>query len=376
MSTDAYVEFPLVVPNQVQTTSGEGQVIDTYRRGNVVGNALKVFLNISAFTGTAVQACFVVQGSVGGEFYDLKRFILKSGTGKDILVIQGCPRFVRLTWGLVGTTPDITFTATAFRTEDQFVADFTLEASMAQIPGWNPVLVIGTMPSTTTTYHTVWDVEGSSLVPLTTNTELFISSSSASDTGAVLIFGLDDDYIEKQEVHVLTGTTQVSVGNWYRINRMVNVSTATAVGDIYIAQAGTWTAGVPDALTDIQSKIILGQNITHNGFFSVPAGKFMIVTTNRASTSPDISKIIKVRNQISLPDQGQPLLTGTEFHVGDNFPQWLFPTPVGVTEFQGVQAAVLPAKSDIYHEAISSSVGGPTVFFGIDGWVVDHNEVR
>lgn len=376
MSTDAYVEFPLVAGSITETATGVGPTIDTYRLGGVTGSTVKVFLNIQTFTGTGVQACFVIQGLVGGEFYDLKRFMLKTGTGKDIIAIQGCPRFIRITWSFVGTTPSISFTATAFRTEDQFVADFALEASMAQIPGWNPQLVIGTMPSTTTSYNTIWDVADSTLVPLTADTELFLSSSSASDTGAVLIFGLDDNYVEKQEVHTLTGTTEASVGNWFRINRMVNVSTAAAVGDIYLAKAGAWTAGVPDALTDIQSKIIQGQNITHNGFFTVPDGKFLIVTTNRGSTSPDTAKIVTIRNQISFPGQPQPLLTGTEFLMGSNFPQWLFPTPVGVVEFQGVQAAVLPGRSDIYHEAKSSSVSGPTVFFGIDGWLVDHNQVR
>ena len=94
--------------------------------------------------------------------------------------------------------------------------------------------------------ETVWS-PGGSFSPMSTAGVLSLASSSANDTSAgtgaqsIIIYGVDQDYLEQTEVVTLNGTSTVTTSKqWLGINRMAvylagsngfNVGTITATGD-------------------------------------------------------------------------------------------------------------------------------------------------
>ena len=119
----------------------------------------------------------------------------------------------------------------------------------------------------------VWDYGGLE-VYLAANTEVFLSSTSISDTDVgIFVWGMTDDYVFKQEVHIFTsGQSQQSIGSFFRIFRLVVVSGSEPLGDIYCAQADTLTAGEPDTATLVHAKMAIGTGITHKMAGTVPVG--------------------------------------------------------------------------------------------------------
>lgn len=114
---------------------------------------------------------------------------------------------------------------------------------------------------------------------LTADTELFMSSDSASDTNVgILIEGMTDDYVYKKELHIHTaGQSQHSVGNWFRVFKMTNVSADAAAGNIYFAEADTLTTGVPDTPAKVHALMHQGEGTTHKASHTVPAGHTMYI---------------------------------------------------------------------------------------------------
>lgn len=120
--------------------------------------------------------------------------------------------------------------------------------------------------------ETIWD-QGGVYTYLTADTELFISSTSVLDVNVgVLIEGMTDDYNLKTEVVTFTsGQSQQSVTSFFRIFKMTIISGVVPVGDLYLAEAGALTNGIPNTATEIKAKMIQGINITRMGLFTIPA---------------------------------------------------------------------------------------------------------
>ena len=124
----------------------------------------------------------------------------------------------------------------------------------------------------------IWDFGGLE-VYLAADTELFLSSSSVGDVDVgVFVWGMTDDYVFKQEVHTLaSGQTQQSIGNFFRIFRLVIVSGSAPLGDIYCAETDVLTGGVPDTDAKVHAKMAVGTGITHKMSGTVPSGYEMHV---------------------------------------------------------------------------------------------------
>lgn len=117
-------------------------------------------------------------------------------------------------------------------------------------------------------------------VYLLADTELFLSSSSASDVNVgLMIVGSSEGYIPKAEFHLFTsGQSQQSIGNWFRIDKITVISGNTHLGDIYCAEADTLTAGIPDTAAGVHGWIHDGKGTTHKAVGTVPAGHTMYIT--------------------------------------------------------------------------------------------------
>ena len=145
----------------------------------------------------------------------------------------------------------------------------------------NATLIHGFFDSTdlTTTEKTVWSGPGIYVYP-TAAIQMTVSSSDVDDTAAgagmrkVLIGGLDADYNQISEIVTLNGQTPVTtVNSYFRVQgtgmfgQEVGV-TESNEGIVYIG-TGTVTAGVPATIYNL---ITIGDNSSHSGFFTVPAG--------------------------------------------------------------------------------------------------------
>mgnify|MGYP003384832863 CR=1 FL=1 len=167
---------------------------------------------------------------------------------------------------------------------DATAKNYDMEVASGNIPGDEVGSITGkNLGINNTSFETLWD-QGGNYVRLTSDTQLYVSSTSAADVAVDLVVqGLDEDYVEVVRTVTVGGQAQVPLsGLITSINRAVVISSTSAVGEIYIAEADTLTGGVPDTASKIKSKICLAPSdsgefasdgTTHNGFFTVPAGK-------------------------------------------------------------------------------------------------------
>jgi len=251
--------------------------------------------------------------------------------------------------------------------------DFILDVALARIPGYAEDFMVGDAPPIQISDGrvTIWDLAdlgesgGGVVTPLTSDTEIFASSTSASDTVAIVVVqGLDVNSDRQATLTVLTGQSQVSVGNFTHVQSGTIIVT-DALGDVFIAEADTVTAGVPDTPSKIKSKIPLGTNITHNGFYKVPNGCGAISMALRATTDGD--KDSKIETFITL--DGQPTIMSVTYDVQGSI-NWAFPAPVATINVLGV---VLPPKTFLeMRESVSTN--STRTFFGTDFFIVDINQ--
>jgi hypothetical protein len=122
------------------------------------------------------------------------------------------------------------------------------------------VNIFGVNPVVGTTYETLWDYGGLYSYPASAAT-LSAVSSSASDTMAVLISGLDAGYWPITEVVTLTGTSAVTTTQAFlRVNSAV-ILAGSNVGNITITNDGT-----------VLGYISIGKGLTQACNFTVPVG--------------------------------------------------------------------------------------------------------
>lgn len=193
---------------------------------------------------------------------------------------------------------------TAIRTTDYY-----LEVARGNVPGVQNGFIVGANPSIgTANTESITDM-GGNYVYLTANTQLYISSSSASDTDVdVLLSGLDDDHNPIALTVNTNGHTQeaFSLATSYRIFSVVVTGSISPVGDLYIAEADTLTLGVPDTETKVKAKIPLNtmagepaefasDNISHLGLYTVPAGKTFYGLNVNAFTEKNIDVMFSGR---------------------------------------------------------------------------------
>ena len=113
-----------------------------------------------------------------------------------------------------------------------------LEIASERLPELVPVNIFGFNRTISTDYETIWNDGGAYTYPGSA-VQMSAVSASASDTMAVLISGLDDEYNALAEIITMNGTSAVTTANsFYRINSAV-ILAGSNVGDITISNGGT-----------------------------------------------------------------------------------------------------------------------------------------
>jgi hypothetical protein len=171
--------------------------------------------------------------------------------------------------------------------------DLNQAAALGLVEGLTDASFLGLNTSVGSTNETCCDFSGV-LVPLTVDTQLYASSSSASDTANTLIVtGVTADYEPVTRTVTLNGQNQVALdGLMFFADNATSLNGTGLVGTVYIATASALTGGVPTAPNAIKSQINLDTNFsptksngtTRNGFRIVTAGKTMILTRLKPGT--------------------------------------------------------------------------------------------
>jgi len=154
--------------------------------------------------------------------------------------------------------------------------------------------VLGVTPSTTTGYNgdidsnaieTIWP-HGGLYTPLTTAENVYIVSTSTSDTvNSFTVEVLQEDYTAVTLQATPNGRTPVLLqgGTYKRFNKAINVSGTASQGTVYIYSGeGGASNGVPNDTAKIMARIDLGKEISQNAVYTVPKGKALVANTVRA----------------------------------------------------------------------------------------------
>jgi hypothetical protein len=162
-----------------------------------------------------------------------------------------------------------------------------LEIASERMPEVVPVNIFGFSRSVGITFQTIWN-DGGQYVHPSTAVQVSCVSTSASDTMAILVSGLDANYETIAEIVQLNGTTPVTTTNsFYRINSATILS-GSNVGDITVSESSTIYAHIEATLGTTQACV-----------YTVPADHSLyIFRISLTSGTVNSNKYITYRNRI------------------------------------------------------------------------------
>ena len=239
--------------------------------------------------------------------------------------------------------------------------DFLLRVARGQIRGMSLIHKFGHGLSSTVETD-IWDNAPNNYVYLSSALTLHVSSSSALDTNApITLEGCDLNGEFLTEIKSLDGTnsqTQVAtVNEFLRIDRVFHKPTdgglsggTPLVGDVYVSiQNGDTIAGVPQTPSDIQAKILAGEDQTLMGLFSIYQGFTGFIINFQIRTAS--AKVLTARLRIRTFDEDtQSLAT---FRTQDFFEGGIETVDVPIK-----LAPQIPSRSDI---KMTASMPSPAV---------------
>ena len=193
--------------------------------------------------------------------------------------------------------------------------DYFTEVSLGNVPGSTAGFAIGVNRGVGTAAETFVGDQGGLNTDLGGATQLYISSSSASDTDVdVVISNIDENYVSETLTVTTNGQTQVAISaaTGFDVQVMLVTGSTTPVGDLYLAETDTLTGGVPDTASKIRAIIPLSvteagaasgagtdfasDNISHLGRVTVPAGKQMLIYTIIVGTNKNDN--VKIQGRV------------------------------------------------------------------------------
>lgn len=160
--------------------------------------------------------------------------------------------------------------------------DFKLAIAQKNIPGYSYVAKFGANPGITagTSNQDIWEVGGeyqfssNGVSPIVGIADIVsISSSNASDTQTVLIYGLGADGVSVAQFATMNGQARVALTTpLWRIWRVENWDSTSFVGNIYVYSGTENTDGVPSGASVTKAYVYDGNNQTQMAIYTVPAG--------------------------------------------------------------------------------------------------------
>lgn len=240
-------------------------------------------------------------------------------------------------------------------------SQFFLDIARGKIPGHSTASILSFNPDVDiAAEETIWD-QGGTYTYLTADTELFISSSSASDTNiGVSIAGMTADFVVKNTIFTFTGgQAQQSIGSFFRIFKVTVISGSAPVGDLYVAESDTLTAGVPDTASKIKGKMIQGINTTRSGVFTVPVNHSLFIVRVISHTRKNKDSVMR---PVVRPEGAPGFIETTQFPTFQNSFELLLDPAFVVNE-----------KTDIELKANTATNGTETI--GNVGYILIDNTI-
>jgi hypothetical protein len=223
--------------------------------------------------------------------------------------------------------------------------------------------VIGARSNLGTTDAQIANLPQAKETYLTTNDIDTVSSSSASDTAVVLTISYltisGGVFTPGVQTVTLNGQNKVLLDvPCARIETVFNLGTVAAIGDVYIYEDDTITAGVPDTDALVHDRIDPLFQRNAKGSITVPDNEFCVVTNVLASVLKKQAASVDVHAEFRTPpgtvfNRGIPLGLDT---VGTNFIHLTLDPP-----------EILPPNSDNRFSA-QSSVAGTEVSLSLRGY--------
>lgn len=213
------------------------------------------------------------------------------------------------------------------------------------------------------TYTTLMELPSGVLneVYATGNTIDTISSSSASDTGTVIIEGhtlSGSDLTFVSQTATLNGQNKVTLTTpLYRATRLANTGAADEVGDIYVYEDTAIVSGVPSDGTKVHVMIKAANqnNQSFKASTSISSQDYWIITQAFASINTKAGSPI-AEIQIQVRQFGGVFRTAAIASVGVGGSSW--------AGFSFDPVIIVPANADVRMRALGSAAG-----LNVSGWM-------
>jgi hypothetical protein len=143
-----------------------------------------------------------------------------------------------------------------------------------------------------TEFIAAWENAVAYVYPSTSLQMTAVSSNTSDIAVTILISGLDENYNRISNTVTLNGSSNVSIGSFYRINDVITLS-GNALGNVTIANSGTTYA-----------KVNAGAGKNQASIFTVPAGhEFYLYRIDAfCASAAQNNRIIFFRNFVRQPN--------------------------------------------------------------------------
>jgi hypothetical protein len=143
-----------------------------------------------------------------------------------------------------------------------------------------------------TEFIAAWENAVAYVYPSTSLQMTAVSSNTSDIAVTILISGLDENYNRISNTVTLNGSSNVSIGSFYRINDVITLS-GNALGNVTIANSGTTYA-----------KVDAGAGKNQASIFTVPAGhEFYLYRIDAfCASAAQNNRIIFFRNFVRQPN--------------------------------------------------------------------------
>jgi hypothetical protein len=173
-----------------------------------------------------------------------------------------------------------------------YLTDEKLQVSRGLVRDTEVRNIFGFNTAIDTTFIAAWENAVDYVYP-STSLQMTAVSSNTSDTAVTIItLGLDENYNRISNTVTLNGTSNVSIGSFYRINDVITLS-GNALGNVTIANSGTTYA-----------KVNVGTGKNQASIFTVPAGhEFYLYRIDAfCASAQQNNRIIFFRNFVRQPN--------------------------------------------------------------------------
>jgi hypothetical protein len=206
-----------------------------------------------------------------------------------------------------------------------------------------------------TEFIAAWENAVAYVYPSTSLQMTAVSSNTSDIAVTILISGLDENYNRISNTVTLNGSSNVSIGSFYRINDVITLS-GNALGNVTIANSGTTYA-----------KVNAGAGKNQASIFTVPAGhEFYLYRIDAfCASAAQNNRIIFFRNFVRQPNGTILQVAQTSFLEQMNIQRRI---PFRYTEKTDIQLQVRSSASTqeigVFAEGILTKVPRTSVISG------------